>query len=343
MSTAMEELRAADPLDENDVTRWRRAAGLAPAPTPTMPVARLRRGRLTTVAVAVASASVLGVGVAAATGVLGQQAPPAVQRHLADIDDGMPADLRYNPDVRTAREVASTAHGTLYLAHLATGGYCIEITSGSVQPRGDTCVSAATLPTLPLEVNVPIPLDPDGPLLIGGVATGAEIATVALRYADGTTTDVPFGLEHAWLAEVPSDQQASALANGVTVLGMASDGTVVERTEVPPLRDEDPTGTAHDATQPIVVDTVSDSRDLTVIRAVRGHVNLAGATLSIRYPNGDTTDIPLASDGRFSFPVPVARQHDFARRAGILLVRVHGDVVATQPVESVAGWRATHR
>jgi hypothetical protein len=344
MTTALEELRAADPLDENDVARWRLAASLALAPTPVVPAAYPRRGRTTTVALAVAAVSGVGVGVgvAAAAGLLGEPAPPSVQRHIAGVDDGMPADLRYNPDVVNAREVASTEHGTLYLAHLSDGGYCIEITSGAVQPRGAACVSAATIPALPLEVNAPIPPDPDGPLLIGGVATGADIATVALRYADGTTTEVPFGLEHAWLAEVPSEQQASALAEGVTVLGVASDGTVVERAKVPPLRDEDPTGTAHDAEQPIVVDTVSDSADLEVIRAIRGRVNIAGTTLTLRYPNGDTTNIPLASDGGFNFTVPVARQHDFARRPGILLVRVRGDVVATQPVESVAGWRATH-
>ena len=64
---------------------------------------------------------------------------------------------------------------------------------------------------------------------------------------------------------------------------------------VPPLRDDDPTGTAHDSDQPIVATTVSDGTDFTKVLAIRGRVNLDGdVSLVLQFPDGSTlpTEIP---------------------------------------------------
>ena len=110
---------------------------------------------------------------------------------------------------------------------------------------------------------------------------------------------------------------------------------------MPPLRDDDPLGTAHDAKQPIVVDTVSDGDDLTLVLAVRGRVNIRGdVQLSLRYPDGATTAVPVSDGGAFRVAIPADRQDAFADRPGRLVATRDGDVVATAPVASVAWWRA---
>jgi hypothetical protein len=339
----LELVRLADPLDAREVQRWWSTAELDAAPGHEVPVASSRsRRRALPVLAAAAAVAGAGIGVAAASGLLGQRASARVQRHLAEQDAGIPADLRYSADVKDARAVAVTSHGTLYLATLPDGGYCIEIVSGADQPRGAACVRGADLSGRPLEVNAPIPIDDIAPLLVGGVATGDDISAVDVRYPDGTRADVPFGLQHAWLLEVPEGEVTAVLAHGMVVTAVGADARVIRQVTVPPLHDDDPLGTAHDANQPLVVETTSSAGDFTLVREIHGRVNIADAALTIRYPDGSTARIQLEADGRFSYRIPTGRQDSFANRAGVLTVRVEGRLVATKPVISVAGWRRSH-
>jgi hypothetical protein len=100
-------------------------------------VTRRRRHRRTKIAVGgIAGLFVLA---GAATGaLLILPAPPHVQRDLAAVDQGLPADLRLNPDVQSARAVASSGSSTLYVADLKEGGYCSEIVTGDGRGRGAT-------------------------------------------------------------------------------------------------------------------------------------------------------------------------------------------------------------
>src|SRR5436305_42020 len=125
-------VRAADPIDPADSDAWLHsddaavmlARIVATPATDASPTKQRRRRHLRVIAtLAVVAAG--GTATAYATGILGGPAPERVQQHLAGLDSGMPADLRYNADVDNARAVATTANGTLYLANTADGGYCI--------------------------------------------------------------------------------------------------------------------------------------------------------------------------------------------------------------------------
>lgn len=342
--SVIELVRAADPLDPQELEAWPeeltarlvldRAIG-APAK------AVVRRPRLIPLAVGVLVASAGTVGVAVATGVLGGPAPDPVKAHLAELDRGIPADLRYNADVEHARAVATTGSGALYLADLHGGGYCLEAASPDARPRGASCVPAAQLSGLPLDVIAPIPEDSDAPLLVGGRANSPLIVRIVARYADGSVGAVPFGLERTWLFEVPDAERASALASGVVVLGLDASGSTVTSVDVPALRDDDPLGTAHDTTEPLVLTTTSDGSDFRQVLGIQGRVNLTGTIrLEVRFPDGARLAVPLASDGTYSVVFTAARRDDFATTPGVLVALREGFVVASRPIESVAVARA---
>jgi hypothetical protein len=255
----------------------------------------------------------------------------------------MPADLRYDPDLDHARAVAASGAATLYLADLADGGYCIEVATQGSRPRGASCVQSGRLASLPLDVTAPIPDSDTASLVVAGRANDERIATLEARYADGAVTRVDFGLDRAWLTTVPASERRTALTSGVTVVGLDPAGTTVATVRVPPLHDDDPLGTAHDADQPLVVTTTSDSDDLTRVLAVAGRVDLAAPVhLAIRFPDGAELAVPIAADGTFNVRLPSARQDDFATTPGILVAVRDGATVASKPIWSVAAWRAAH-
>ena len=107
---------------------------------------------------------------------------------------------------------------------------------------------------------------------------------------------------------------------------------------VPPLRDEDPDGTALDRAQPVFVSTISNGDDLTLVLGVEGSVNAAGATtLELEYPDGTSADIALAPDGSYRFMIPPDRRSDFASSSGKLIARdASGQIVASVSFSSVA-------
>jgi hypothetical protein len=347
----VQRVRAADPVDPADVEAWwdspaPRAivdrvcsdGGSADHQPTVIPPGRRRTVWLVAV-VLVGSAGTAGV--AAAAGLLGEPAPDPIKVHLAKLDRGIPADLRYQADLDHARAVAATASATLYLADLADGGYCIEVASKASRPRGASCVHTTGLGGLPLDVVAPIPDSDTAPLIVGGRANAEHISAVEARYADGVTTPVSFGLDRAWLLEVPGAEQQSALANGLVVTGLDSSGATVATVPVPALHDDDPLGTAHDADQPLVLTTISDSDDLTRVNAIEGQVHLAGPVdLQVRFPDGSHLAVPVAADGTFRLRLPTDRQGEFAAAAGSLVALRDGTIVASRPIYSVAGWRA---
>jgi hypothetical protein len=252
----------------------------------------------------------------------------------------MPDDLRYNPDVENARAVAESPGGVVYLADMARGGYCIEIAAKQGHPGGASCVTAADLKSRPVDVLAPLPAGDDAPLLVGGRANSATIATMRARFADGDRVPIAFGLDRAWLLEVPADERASALADGVVIEGVGAQGTTMATEDVPPLRDDDPLGTKHDSTEPLVLETISDGSDLTRVLGIKGRVNIPGSpTLEVRFPDGTSTTIAIDADGRYEFRVPADRRDDFARTAGALVAIRDGSVITSRPIGSVAYWR----
>ncbi len=346
MDSVLERVRRVDPIREIDLHQWSASAEARQlfdhvvdsnvVDRPQRHRARWLAGGAVVVTGALATA-------AAASGVLGGPAPDPIRAHLAALDKGLPQDLRLNPDVEHAMAVASTASGVLYAADLKDGGYCIEIATEGDVPRGAACVTAAQLGDRSIEVTAPIPSGPAAALLVGGRINDEQVERVVVRYSDGTSNDVVLGLARYWLVEVPDSVRAVALTEGVQITGIDADGLDVSTLAVPPLRDEDPDGTAMDGLQPVFVSTISTGDDLTLVLGVEGSVNAAGATtLELDYPDGTTADIGLAPDGSYRFMIPPDRQSDFASSSGKLVAReANGQIVASVSFSSVANSQRT--
>jgi hypothetical protein len=342
----MERVRRADPIGDIDVRQWsssddarRRFDLIVGNAVIAQQSPRRRKARWIGGAVVVTGAALATA--AAASGILGEPAPDPIRAHIAAVDDGLPDDLRVNPDVANAMAVASTAAGVLYAADLKAGGYCLEVASEHDRPRGAVCVTAGELGDRAIEVTAPIPAGPDDALLVGGRINDARIDRLVARYPNGISEDVALGLAKYWLLEVPDAARAAALSNGLEIAGVSADGVDIAVIDVPPLLDDDPTGTAHDHSQPIFVSTISDGRDLTLVLGVEGSVNVAGAsTLELQYPDGSVTPIAMAADGSYRLALPAVRQADFATAWGQLVARdTNGSVVASTTFSSVANTR----
>ncbi len=337
-------VRSADPLDSDDLKAWttsarrnRLASEIVASPIETSRESRRRRSRFVAIA-AVGLLATAGAAAAAAT-LLGGPAPDPVRAHLAELDHGLPPDLRYNPDLAHARAVAATASGALYAADLRDGGYCIEAATTDGQPRGGTCVTAADSSTRAIEVIAPIPAGDDAPLLIGGHLNDANLTALQATYSGAAPSRVGLGIDRYFLIEVPATERATALDTGVKLSAVDSDSGQTVHVRVPPLRDDDG---QLDQRQPIFVSTVSDGDHLTLVLGIEGRVNAKGyATLDLTYPDGTVTAITTRPDGSYRYDLPAKRRGDFARAFGVLTARdADGRVVATAPVASVAAWRA---
>ena len=340
----LEKVRHADPIGDVDVRGWSNSADarrvLDQIVVRDVHAPRSRRRRTAWIAATVVGTSALAT-VAAASGLLGEPAPEPVRTDLAAVDNGLPADLRANPDVENAMAVASTAGGVLYAADLKDGGYCYEIATDGDRPRGAVCVTASRLGDRPIEITAPIPLDDTAPLFVGGHVNDSRIEQIVARYGNGTSSDVELGLSGFWLLAVPADARDVALSSGLQIVGLGGDGQDVSSVAVPALRDEEPA--ALDAAQPIFVSTISAEDDLTLVLGMEGSVNAADAsTLELQSPDGTITPIPFAADRSFRFMLPVERQSDFATAWGQLVARdADGTTIATAPISSVANHRRT--
>ncbi|MEP7019036.1 MAG: hypothetical protein ABI808_00180 [Pseudonocardiales bacterium] len=336
-------VRGADPLDADELREWtmsqrRERLSRDIVATPVEPSNRSTRGRSRLVAIAALGALTVAGAAAAATTMLGGSAPDTVRAHLAELDAGMPPDLRYNPDLVHARAVAATESGALYAADLRDGGYCIEAATADGRPRGGSCVTAADAAARPIEIIAPLPLG-DAPLLIAGHLNDANLTALTATFSGATSHRIDLGLDRYFLIEVPAEQRSSALDTGLELTAENSDGDPVAHVRVPPLRDD---GAKLDDRQPIFVSTMSDGTDLTLLLGIEGRVNVAGSvSLDLTYPDGTVATISTRSDGTYRVTLPADRRDDFARAFGVLTARdADGRALATAPVGSVAAWRA---
>src|SRR5262245_16103497 len=127
----LELVRRVDPIGDIDVQKWASSADaqlvLDRIVGDDEVVGRSSRRRRTVwIGATVVGVSALA-SVAAATGLLGGPAPEPIRADLASVDQGLPEDLRANPDVENAMAVAATANAVLYAADVKGGGYCYEI------------------------------------------------------------------------------------------------------------------------------------------------------------------------------------------------------------------------
>ena len=284
---------------------------------------------------------VAGAGVAAASGLLGGPAPPRVKEDLAAVDQGMPSDLRYNPDVEGARLVARADGVALYYASLADGGYCSEIVTAASGPAGAICVAGGSVDGEPIHVTVPFddPVTTHSPFIVGGRVIESGATTLHASFADGSGQPVTLGDNGFFVFAVATDQLTEAHLHGVRLVATDLAGTQIASVDVPPTDFTDPT--KQDARQPIFVSTISTQDDLTKVLGMEGSVNIPGAvTLELRYPDDTTVDIPLADDGSYRYDVPKQRRDDMFDSPGTLIARdASGREVARTPVAAVAYWR----
>ena len=283
-----------------------------------------------------------GAGVGAAA-LLGWPAPLHVKRDLAAVDQGLPADLRLNPDVEHARAVASTGTSTLYAASLRDGGSCTEIVTAGERGRGATCTTGADLATRSLDVAVPFDdgAGPDASVVLGGRVNDPAGSSVEAVYADGATDAIRLGEDRYFLFEVPAEHRASAHASGLELVVRSGAGSVVGRTKIPADWD-DPA--VPDERAPLYVSTRSDESDFTKVYGLEGHVSAAGATrVELDYGDGTRVTIPLRADGSYEYTLPADRIGDFMQPRTLVARNENGEVVASAPVAAVAYWRGRER
>ena len=343
-------LRRADPLADERLTGWSRtdeAARLLErivqgVPTAAVtPEARMRRRAARPLLVA-AALLVIGGTAAGADRLLGGSAPSEVQRDLAAVDRGMPADLRLDPDVVNARLVARADGAELYAEDLAGGASCAEIVTPDGRAAGAVCDPAGVLAGGSIGVTVPFvdPVTISSPFLVGGRVNASGATSLEAVFSDGTRRPVPLGDVGFYVFAVAPDHLADAHRRGLSIEATDATGAVVATAEVPPTDLRDPE--ALDARQPIFVSTISTHSDLTKVLGIEGSVNLPGATsLELRYPDGAATQIALDRDGTYRYDLPAARRDDLFDAPGRLVaLDVNGGELATAPVAAVAYWHA---
>ena len=331
-------VRRADPLDPAELDGWVQSE--APARIAAEIIGGSRsatpRRRRRVVALTVAGVVVTSMGAAAAAGLLGRPAPERVKAHLAELDRGLPADLRADPNLDQVRAVAESRSATLFAADTADGGYCIEVVTGDDTPRGASCVSRARLASQRIEVTSPIVRD-DEPVILAGRVDIADRSALRVVHADGSSDDIAVTSDGYWIIELTGAHRQSALSAGVGLRAVGADGGSTAEITVPPLADSPPPEGAGSA---IEVTTVSDGDDLTLVLGVEGRVRQPGVVaVELTYPDGTVASIPVGPDGGFSYTLPTGRQRDLADVPARLEARDgRGAVVAVARVASVAYW-----
>lgn len=301
-----------------------------------------RRGRRPVIMVA--ALLIAGASVAAAAQILGGPAPSQVKEDLVNVDQGMPSDLRYNPDVQNARLVARADGASLYYASLADGGYCSEIVTPTSGPAGAICVPRGSLDQEPIHVTVPFddPVTLSSPFVVGGRVNVSGASSLHATFADGSRQSIVLGDDGFFVFAVATHQLAEAHQQGVKLVATDDAGTEIASVDIPPTDFSNPA--KQDAMQPIFVSTISTQNDLTKVLGVEGSVNIAGAvSLELRYPDGTRVDIPLTADGHYHYDVPKRRTGDLFDMPGWLIARdPSGNELARTPVAAVAYWRSTN-
>ena len=281
------------------------------------------------------AALVVGVGgtAAAAKVLLGSPAPPAVQRSIAGIDEGMPADLRLNPDATHARSVAVDGAAVLYAADLPDGGVCTEIALGG-RPMGAVC-RAGSQPRAPIEATIPgTPESSAGELVVAGrISAGADAASLVT--SDGRKIALELQPGGFFIVEL-SLSESQAARRGLTIES-ERDGRAVATIDL-----SDAFTPENGRLDPIAVEMVSGPGDLTQVLSFFGTVQVEGAaTVRLVYPDGAHIDVPIGADHRYEITLPVARRDAFARTPGRLVaLDAGGRELASRTVAAVSFWHA---
>lgn len=308
-------------------------------------LSRRRRRRALARGVVVCSLGVLVLAGAAfgTAALLGWPAPPHVKKEIAAVDQGLPADLRLNPDVEHARAVAATETATLYAASLHDGGSCTELVTAGDRGRGATCTTGAQADSRPLDVTMPFDDEagPDSPVAVGGRVNAESGTSLQVVYADGSREAIPFGDDRYFLFEIPAAHRASVHASGLELVARDEHGAVVARGTVPADWD-DPA--VPDEQAQLYVSTRSDESDFTKVYGLEGHVGAAeAARLELEYGDGTRVLIPLQADGSYDYTVPADRYGDFMQPRQLIALDNGGQVVASAWVAAVAYWRGQER
>jgi hypothetical protein len=346
----IEWVRRSDPIRDEQVHGWSRthdaalllrriveAEGSSAGSRSATPRRRAGRPLLVAAALLVIGGTAAGAGL-----LLGGPAPSGVQRDLAGVDEGMPADLRLNPDARNARLVARSDGASLYAADLGDGGYCAEIVTPEGHASGAVCTTAAALPSQPIGVTVPFvdPVTIRSPFVVGGRVNAPGAVSLDAVFADGTHLPVTLGDDGFYVFAVTADRLPDAHRSGLSLVATDAGGAIVATADVPPTDFSDPE--AQDAKQPIFVSTISTHTDLTKVLGIEGSVNVPrAASLHLRYPDGTVAEIPLEPDGTYRYDLPVARQDDlFSQPGELVALDAKGRQLASAPVAAVAYWQA---
>jgi hypothetical protein len=280
-------------------------------------------------------------GAAAAASLLGEPAPRVVKQRLAELDLGMPAGLRLDPDIAHARSVATDGISTLYLADLRRGGYCLAIVTADGRERGTPCEARPDGSRVAIDVSLPSDVGgrSDAPVVLGGRVNAAGATRLELRYADGVPVDIPVATGGYFIYDVPADRRAEAHGHALMLVALDAGGGEVARIAVPADWD----GPAQLSTGPIRdVTTRSDSSDFTLVLGIDGVVDPRSVKrLELRWPDGSVTPIAVARGGGFGYAFPVGRVHDLADAVATLVaIGAHGAVLDSEPITSVAAKRA---
>jgi hypothetical protein len=295
--------------------------------------ARAARHRRRSIGIAV-SAIVIGVGgTAAAARLLGEPAPPAVRESIAGIDEGMPADLRLNPDATHARSVAVDGSAVLYAADLPDGGICTEIALAG-KPMGAVC-RAASATAVPIDATIPgTPEDTAAAVVVAGrIAAPADAAQLVTSDGREIALSIqPGGFFIVSLSEADSDSARRGLH-----ISSSRGGRAVASLDL-----TDAFTPENGRLDPIAVEMVSGPGDLTVVQKISGSVQVQGAvTVRLVYPDGTHVDTPIGADGAYEIVVPADRRTAFARTPGRLVaLDSRGEELASRTVAAVSYWHA---
>ena len=310
-------------------------------------ISERQRRRRTSRMLALALAVLLclsGLALAAATFV-SSPAPESVQTDIGAVDAGMPGSLRFDPDVHNAHSVASSGASTLWLADLADGGRCVELTT-SYYPnvRAAGCASGAELGQSPITATLPNDdhAEQSAPVVIAGHVEPARAASLTLVVSGGRTIPVPFGSERFYVIDVTGADAADIRAHGVSLVADDAAGTELARLTVPSDWDAGAAEVERQTTTDVT--TRSDSSDFTRVLGIDGVLrDPRPASLQLVYDRDHTVAIALAPDGSFHYDVPKDRQGEFMTPRHLVGRDAHGDVVLDRPVASVAYWRSKTR
>lgn len=291
--------------------------------------------------VIVAAAGTLALAGVATAAVLVVGAPPSVDRDLSAVDQGLPADLRLNPDIASAHLVASTDSAELYAARLRDGGHCTEIVSGLNGARGAVCATTADVRGRAIEVTLPSEdsATETSPVTLGG-RVNADAGSLELRYGDGSSDPIQLSEDRYFLFDVPASHLASVHLSEFVLTARDSHGAAKGQVAIPADWD----GPAEpDDQQALFVSTRSDSSDFTKVLGIEGHVGVEGAVaLDLRYRDGETVHIPI-QDGSYSYVVPDSRVRDFMQPQLLVAVDGAGATLAEARVAAVAYWTRRER